>query len=331
MTTAPQGFRWGVLGWGKIARTQLWPAMQAAGHSVVAVGSRKPGTAIADLPGITATTYDAVLADPAVDGIYIAAPNHLHVPLAVAALSAGKPVLCEKPMALSLAEIDQLQAAAKASGCYVQEAYMVAHHPQWHALRSMAKPDLGPLRLVQVGFSYDNRDPNNIRNAFVHGGGGLWDIGCYAVWVGQWLMGREPDTVHASATVHADWGTDIHCQGELVWHGADAPMVLQFSVSTQRSRHQAVTLVGDTGWAEVVVPFNPLPEATVRLRSPGAIADEAVQTQRFGPVNQYSEMVKDFAQAVREGRVADLSQSLAITRTLLRLRESAGLASAESP
>jgi predicted dehydrogenase len=139
-------------------------------------------------------------------------------------------------------------------------------------------------------------------------------------------MGREPDSVRASATVHADWGTDIHCQGELAWHGADAPTLLQFSVSTQRARHQAVSLVGDTGWAEVVVPFNPLPEATVRLRNPGAIADDAVQTLRFGPVNQYSEMVKAFAQAVHEGQQADLSHSRAITRTLVRLRESARLA-----
>jgi predicted dehydrogenase len=326
-----EAFRWAVLGFGKIARTQLLPAMQAAGHQVVAVGSRAPGGAIAELPGITASSYEAVLANPAVDGVYIATPNHLHVPLTLAALRAGKPVLCEKPMALSLDELQQVQSAADASGRYVQEAFMVAHHPQWQAVRTSVAAELGPLRLIQVAFSYDNRDPANIRNAFAHGGGGLWDIGCYAVWLGQWCMGREPDSVRASATVHADWGTDIHCQGELVWHGADAPTVLQFSVSTQRSRHQAVTLVGDTGWAEVVVPFNPLPEATVRLRSPGAIADEAVQTLRFGPVNQYSEMVKDFAQAVREGRAADLSQSLAITRTLLRLRESAGLASAESP
>ncbi len=320
-----EAFRWGVLGWGKIARTQLWPAMQAAGHQVVAVGSRTPGGAIAELPGITATTYKDVLANPAIDGIYIATPNHLHVPLTVAALQAGKPVLCEKPMALSLDEMEQVQAAADASGCYVQEAFMVAHHPQWQALRTSVAAELGLLRLMQVAFSYDNRDPANIRNAFAQGGGGLWDIGCYAVWVGQWCMGREPDTVRASATVHADWGTDIHCQGELLWHGVDAPTVLQFSVSTQRARHQSVTLVGDSAWAEVVVPFNPLPETVVRLRNPGAIADDAVQTLRFGPVNQYSEMVKTFAQAVREGRAADLSQSRAITRTLVRLRESAGM------
>jgi predicted dehydrogenase len=325
-----EAFRWGVLGWGKIARTQLLPAMQAAGHQVVAVGSRTPGGAIAELPGITVSSYEAVLDNPAVDGVYIATPNHLHVPLTLAALRAGKPVLCEKPMALSLDELAQVQATADSSGRYVQEAFMVAHHPQWQAVRTSVAAELGPLRLMQVAFSYDNRDPANIRNAFAHGGGGLWDIGCYAVWLGQWCMGREPDTVCASATVHPDWGTDIHCQGELVWHGADAPTVLQFSVSTQRARHQAVSLVGDTGWAEVVVPFNPLPETAVRLRNPGAIADDAVQTLRFGPVNQYSEMVKAFAQAVRDGRAADLSQSHAITRTLVRLRESAGLGDASS-
>jgi predicted dehydrogenase len=292
--TTAKPFCWGVLGFGKIARTQLLPAMQAAGHAVVAVGSREPGGALPELPGIERSDHAAVLARTDVDAVYIAAPNHMHLPLTLAALRAGKPVLCEKPMVLSSAALAQVQQLADARGLRVQEAF-------------------------------DNRDPANIRNAFADGGGGLWDIGCYAVWVGQWFMGREPDEVACQAIVHPSWGVDVHCQGQLQWHGEDGPTLLQFSVSTQRARQQSVTLVGDVGWAEVVVPFNPGPDTLVRVRSPGAIADAATQNLPFGPVNQYANMVQSFAQAVRSGQGADLADSWAITRTLERLRRSAGL------
>jgi predicted dehydrogenase len=321
-------FRWGVLGFGKIARTQLLPAMQSVGHSVVAVGSQQPGGAVPELPHIVRSDHAAVLANPDVDAVYIAAPNHMHLPLTLAALRAGKPVLCEKPMVLSSAALRQVQHLADAKGLYVQEAFMVAHHPQWQALRASAAQSLGKLRLLQVNFSYDNRDPTNIRNAHADGGGGLWDIGCYAVWVGQWFMGREPDEVACQAIVHPSWGVDVHCQGQLQWHGEDGPTLLQFSVSTQRARQQSVTLVGDVGWAEVVVPFNPGPETVVRLRSPGAIADAATRSLPFGPVNQYANMVQSFAQAVGSGQAVDLADSWAITRTLERLRRSAGLVDA---
>lgn len=324
---ASEHFRWGVLGFGKIARTQLLPAMQSVGHSVVAVGSLRPEGTVPELPHIVRSDHAAVLANPDVDAVYIAAPNHMHLPLTLAALRAGKPVLCEKPMVLSTEALLEVQRLADAKGLYVQEAFMVAHHPQWLALRAQAAEKLGRLCLLQVNFSYDNRDPANIRNAFAEGGGGLWDIGCYAVWVGQWLMGRAPDAVSASATLHLEWGVDLHCQGQLHWQAEDGPTLLQFSVSTQRARQQSVTLVGDLGWAEVVVPFNPLPETLVRLRSPGAVADEATQSLRFGPVNQYAQMVQSFAQAVRTGQRAQLDDSLAITATLQRLREAAGLRS----
>jgi predicted dehydrogenase len=311
--------KFGILGWGKIARTQLAPAIVEAGHEIVVVGSRKPGAdQMTDLPGVRWRSYEAVLDDPEVDAVYIALPNHLHVPWTLRALEAGKHVLCEKPMALTIAELDAVQTTAEQSQRHMQEAFMVRHHPQWQMLRELP---LGALRSVQVGFAYDNRDPANIRNRADLGGGALWDIGCYAVFAGIWLFGREPDHVHLRATNHAQWGTDIHAHGELGW-GDDA--CLQFFVSTQAAPHQGVRVVGERGWAELVVPFNAPLRVAVRHSPEGGISDKAT-THELAPVNQYAEMVRRFAAACAAEESTDLSESRMIADVLVRLRASAGI------
>ena len=311
--------RFGILGWGKIARQALAPAIAEAGHTVVAVGSREPGAAVVpEMPEVVWSDYQAVLDNPVVDAVYIALPNHLHVPWTLRALAAGKHVLCEKPMALTLAEVDAVQAAALASGRLMREAFMVGHHPQWHWLREQP---LGPLRSMQVAFAYDNRDANNIRNRVEWGGGALWDIGCYAVFAGQWLMGREPDACQLQVSLHPAWGTDVHAHGSLTW-GDDA--VLQFQVSTQAARQQAMRVVGEHGWAELAVPFNPPQETPVRRALNGGLSTGA-ETLVLPPVNQYAEMVKAFALAAEQDVKTDLADSRAVARTLVRLRVSAGL------
>lgn len=195
---------------------------------------------------------------------------------------------------------------------------MVRHHPQWHMLRDLP---LGALRSVQIGFSYDNRDPANIRNRADLGGGALWDIGCYAVFAGIWLFGREPEHVRLRATNHPQWGTDVHAHGELGW-GGDA--CLQFYVSTQSAAHQGVRVVGERGWAELAVPFNAPARVSVRQCMDGGTSDKAT-VHELAPVNQYVQMVRAFASTAQEGTVTDLSESRAVAQTLVRLRHSAGL------
>ncbi|WP_372660677.1 Gfo/Idh/MocA family protein [Hydrogenophaga sp.] len=312
--------RFGILGWGKIARTQLAPAIAEAGHTISAVGSRVPAAReLPDLPGAAWCSYEAVLADPAVDAVYIALPNHLHVPWTLRALQAGKHVLCEKPMALSVAEVDAVQSAAHAAGRHMQEAYMVRHHPQWQMLRELP---LGALRSVQVGFAYDNRDADNIRNRVDWGGGALWDIGCYAVFAGLWLFGSEPKSCRLQSVLHPQWGIDIHSHGELIW--ADGA-VLQFEVSTQSAAHQGVRVVGERGWAELAVPFNAPSQALVRQALDGGGTAQAATELRLAPVNQYAAMVTRFAAAALAGEPTDLHESRAIADVLARLRQSAGL------
>ncbi len=310
--------RFGILGWGKIARTQLAPAIAQAGHEVVAIGSRSPTAATlawseAHAP-VRWTGYEAVLNDPRVEAVYIALPNDAHVPWSLKALAAGHHVLCEKPMALSLADVDRLSQAAHTAQRHLLEAYMVLHHPQWAALKAL---DVGAWRHIQATFSYDNRDPANIRNQAALGGGALWDIGCYAVLLGHWLMDRAPDTVRCHQTRHPDWGTDIHTQGELRWGDAS---VLQFSVSTQTFRHQSVLAVGERGWVALDAPFNPPPLASWR-------ASEGLALPNLPTLNQYAAMVHDFVARAEAGVPTDLRLSRGVTDTLLRLHAAAHRAS----
>jgi predicted dehydrogenase len=120
-------------------------------------------------------SYEALLADPGIDAVYIPLPNHLHVEWTLRAIAAGKHVLTEKPVAMAAAEIDRLIAARDASGLQVAEAYMIVHHPQWQRARALlAEGAIGTLRHVDGAFSYDNRtDPGNIRNRPETGGGGI--------------------------------------------------------------------------------------------------------------------------------------------------------------
>ena len=125
--------KFGILGDAKIAREKVIPAIRTAGHDVIALGRRTP-MAKADDPvydGVEQTNYDGVLAHPDVDIIYNPLPNHLHVPWSIKAMQADKHVICEKPIALNRVELQQLEDAAKATGRYVYEGFMIRHHPQW--------------------------------------------------------------------------------------------------------------------------------------------------------------------------------------------------------
>lgn len=316
-----RSLRFGVLGDAKIARTQLVPAIQAAGHRVVAVGSRQAQPASwAQALDAAWVDYAGLIQHPDVDAVYIALPHHMHAEWSVRALRAGRHVLCEKPMALSMGEADAVGAAQAESGCVFLEGYMVRHHPQWQWLKSL---DLGALRHIQVNFTYDNRDPNNIRNVASMGGGALWDIGCYAVFAGHWLKGA-PDAWALRSEVHPEWEVDIHSRGKLVWGQDGARTELAFFVSTQTAKQQTVLITGERGWARLDVPFNP-PESTTVLYSSGGLSHEAT-LKTFESCNAYANMVHDFAAAVAGSTLPDgctMADSRGIMATLCALQASA--------
>src|SRR5881394_1047915 len=166
----PDKVRWGILGVARIATMKVIPAMQRGAYSdVVAIASRdleKARRAAADL-GIPKAygSYEELLADPQIEAIYNPLPNHLHVPWSVKAAEAGKHVLCEKPLSMSVAEAQQLIAARHRTGVKIGEAFMVRTHPQWlHTRELICSGRIGELRSIVGVFSYFNRDPKNIRN-----------------------------------------------------------------------------------------------------------------------------------------------------------------------
>jgi len=188
--------RWGVLSTANIGTGKVIPAMQKGKYiqfDAIASRNLEKGKAVAAQLGIPRAygSYEELLADPNIDAIYNPLPNHLHVPWSIKALEAGKHVLCEKPIALTSAEAQQLADAAKQyPHLKVMEAFMYRFQPQWQHTRHMVNEGkIGELRTIQSFFSYYLDDANNIRNIAEAGGGGMMDIGCYTVSLSRYIFG----------------------------------------------------------------------------------------------------------------------------------------------
>src|SRR6185295_7908265 len=202
--------RWGILGVARIAVNRTVPAMQAGEWCEVAgIASRDRARAqkAARELGIPKAygSYEELLADPEIEAIYNPLPNHLHVPWSIKAAEAGKHVLCEKPIAMTVAEARTLLEKQKATGVKIGEAFMVRTHPQWLRTKELiASGRIGELRSISGFFSYFNRDPNNIRNKSEYGGGALMDIGCYPIIAARFAFGGEPSRILGLVTRDTD-------------------------------------------------------------------------------------------------------------------------------
>ncbi len=251
--------RWGMLSTARIGVNKVLPAMQHGLHSeVVAIASRslERAQAVAQQLGIPKAygSYEDLLADPAIDAIYNPLPNHLHVPWSLKALQAGKHVLCEKPLAPTVAEAQALVDAASAyPHLKVMEAFMYRHHPQWQRVRQLVQTGaLGALRTVHTFFSYYLDDPANIRNQAEMGGGGLLDIGCYAISLARFLFGAEPKRACGLVEYDPRFQTDRLASGLLDFGTGTAT----FTCGTQLVPYQRVHILGTRGRIEIEIPFN---------------------------------------------------------------------------
>src|ERR1017187_5747118 len=179
--------RWGVLSTAAIGTKQVLPAMMRCQYATIsAIASRdlaKARKAAGELGIPTAYgSYEELLADPNIDVIYNPLPNQLHIPWTIKAAEAGKHVLCEKPLSLTVAEAKTLLAVRARTGVRIGEAFMIRCHPQWLRTEQLiAEGRIGELRAVSALFSYFNVDPTNIRNQAECGGGAMYDIGCYCI------------------------------------------------------------------------------------------------------------------------------------------------------
>jgi predicted dehydrogenase len=297
--------RWGVLGVAKIATAKVIPAMQRSTITrVVAIASRDLQKArdAADALGIDRAygSYEELLGDPDVECVYNPLPNHLHVPWSIRAAQAGKHVLCEKPIALSVAECRELIAARDRTGVRIGEAFMVRTHPQWLRAREIVRTrGVGELRAIVCAFSYLNRDPANVRNVLEWGGGGLMDIGCYPIQISRFLFEQEPLRVAAAIERDPDFRTDRLTSAFLDFGRGHCV----FTCSTQMSPYQRVQILGTNGRIEVEIPFNAPPDQPCRIfiDTKGDLFGSGVEVEEFEACDQYRIQGDAFSRAVREG------------------------------
>ena len=299
---------WGILGTANIAIKRVIPAIKAgASGAVLGIASRDGAraAAVARELGIPRSydSYAAMLADPAIEAVYIPLPNHLHVPWTVKALEAGKHVLCEKPIALDAQEAETLIAARDRSGRQLVEAFMVRHHPQWQRARAVLREGrIGKPAAIQASFVFSVTDPANVRNQADIGGGALYDVGCYALVTGRYFFEAEPERVVALIDRDPALGVDRLTSGMLSFPGGRQ---LVFTSSLQLASQQRVTILGSAGRIELPIPFTPAPGSATRLiiDSGKALDGSSAEIEEIAPADQFA-LQCDTAVAVFRGEAA---------------------------
>jgi xylose dehydrogenase (NAD/NADP) len=296
--------RWGVMGNATIARRCVIPAIRkSCNGSLCALATRSPErvqkVAVDQQIDRIYDSYDALLADPEIDVIYIALPNHLHHPWTIKALKAGKHVLCEKPLACSAKEAREMAAVSETAGRCLMEAFMYRFHPRSRRIKQLATEGrIGGPCLVRSAFCYrmGEADWANEKNARLKpemGGGALLDVGCYGVSVARWLLGSEPTRVQAQAVYHPG-GVDVHMVGTLGF--ADTALAT-FEASFVSALQQTFTVVGREGAIELphnaFIPWEE--DAVFVLRRHD---EETGQKYVIPGADEYQLMVEHFGDAV---------------------------------
>lgn len=313
--------RWGILGAARIAASALVPAFRAApNQTAAAVAARDPLRAqtFADDHGIPRwhVNYDALLADPDIDAVYIAVTNDRHVPLAEAALAAGKHVLCEKPLALSATEVERLAAAEARAGRRVMEAFCYGFQPHVERLLGLvAAGRLGRLVSMDMAFCGPLADPGDFRWRKAMGGGALLDLGTYCVDLVRRVVGHDPKAVAAHRVLRGE--VDETFRALLDFGEVSAHVACSFAAP----RHQRLTVVGTNGIVTVDWPI------IGRGRRATLTLDGVAEI--FPETDAYLEMVRHFhvavaggplrhglGDALRQARILDALALAAATRTV---------------
>jgi len=283
---------------------KVTPAIQRGGNcEVVAIASRdlERARAAARRLGVPSAygTYEALLAADDVDAVYVPLPNDLHAEWTMKAAAAGKHILCEKPLAMTAAQAEEMAAACSEAGVKLAEAFMYRHHPSWvEAVRLVHGGAIGELQAVQSWFSYFNDDPDNIRNRAANGGGAIMDIGCYNINLSRMLFGAEPIAVRSAVRRDPAMGVDTLSSAVLEFaSGGQAT----FTCSTRAEDYQRVHIVGTEGRIEIEIPFNIPPDRETRiLITSGGEPPVAPATdvRAFPAADQYTIQAQLFADAV---------------------------------
>lgn len=335
----PSRVRWGLLSTARI-NERLISVLQTSARSelcaVASGGGPDKAASYAAQWGIARAygTYEALLADPEIDAIYVSLPNAMHLAWVLRAAEAGKHVLCEKPLAVSAAEVDQMQAAAHRGGVTVQEAVMMRYHPQTADVRRLlAEGAIGDVRLIRGAFTFTLAREGDIRLNATLGGGSIWDLGSYPISFIRTVLRAEPAEAQGWQVGGAD-GVDLSFGGQMRF--AAGP-IAQFFCSFQAFPVADLEIVGSGGRIHLDLPYVNRVGVTssVRVlragqeRAAGTFSDSVSQldeeTLTYENVNGYRHEVESMEACLLDGAepVVSLAESRGNVAAVEALRRSA--------
>ncbi len=315
--------RWGLLSTANINQALIPPIRASERGELTAVASRTQGSADAyaakwDIP-LAFGSYETMLESDAVDAVYISLPNHLHAEWSTKAMRHGKHVLCEKPFALTVEEVDHVRAVSEETGMVITEAFMYRHHPQTKIAGELIKSGkLGEVTLVRGVFNFKMGSRDNVRLVPEWGGGSLWDVGCYPMSIAQFFLGSAPQWVFGDQWLGAE-GVDEVFTGQMHYAGG---RMAQFSCGFRTPEYAFVEVLGTDGRLILNKPFKP-----------GLTGNEFFLENEEGETTEipvpeealYIGEVEDLQAAILDGAEPYLSldETRDHVRTLLALYESA--------
>ena len=312
---------WGLLSTARINRALIPPLQASNRNQLLAVASRTQESADRyarerNIPRAYGS-YEDLLADPDIDVIYNPLPNHLHAAWTIKAVEAGKHVLCEKPLALSVEEVDAVKAAARKHRRVVMEAFMYRHHPQTLKVQEIVKDGaLGELKLVRGSFTFALSRDGDVRLDPAKGGGSIWDIGCYPISYARSLLGKEPLEVFGWKVI-GPTGIDEAFVGQMRF---EKNIHAQFDCSFVVPFHCFIEIVGSEGRLYLPNPFKPETDEKIYLTR-----GDKTETMAIKGPGQYIGELEDMADAIllgHEPRVS-LDDSHANVAVISALLESA--------
>ncbi|MCX6019833.1 MAG: Gfo/Idh/MocA family oxidoreductase [Chloroflexi bacterium] len=297
--------RWGLLSTAHINRSLIPPLRSSPRNELVAVAGRDLARTNAYAEtwhiGRAYGSYEELLAAPDIDVVYISLPNSMHAEWAIKAMQAGKHVLCEKPLANTVEEVDTMIAAASEHKVVLAEAFMYRHHPQTLQVKQIINAGtIGHIRLIRGSFSFQIDAESNIRLNKSLGGGSIWDVGCYPINYARTMLGREPLTVFGSSIIGTS-GVDDTFTGLMRWpNGA----IAQFDSSLRMPFRTHMEIVGSEGMIVIPRPFKPDSVCEIHVGS----AYDSLETIRItGPEHLYSGEVEDMADAILDEKMPRVS------------------------
>ena len=316
-----KSLNWGLLGTARINRSLIPPLRLSVRNNLLAVASRtqeRADTYAADWSIPRAhSSYEALLADPEIDVIYIPLPNQLHAEWAIKAAKAGKHVLCEKPLALTPEDVDAMTAAATDAGTFLIEAFMYRFHARTLKIKELVDSGtIGDIHHIKGAFTFPLNRPKDVRWDPELGGGSLWDVGCYPLSFSRYLVGSEPLEVYASQFL-GESGIDESFTAQMHFPNG---VTAQFDSGFRSQFRMHVEITGSKASIFVPMAFKPAQRSYIHLITGNNTEHIAVDGGHL-----YVDEVEHVADAVLNGvpSLLPLSDSRNNIRAINALYESA--------